>query len=79
MVTQVGKANLRDIGSGRPPRKPPAVTITQLEAPVGGTGADVGAYDTAANRDLAIVSLNAARDDLAALRTVLVNLGLVSE
>lgn len=42
---------------------------TQAAAPAGGVGAAAGAYDTAANRDLAIASINAARADIAALRT----------
>jgi len=44
-----------------------ATTATQSAAPAGGTGATAGAYDTAANRDLAIASINAARTDIAAL------------
>lgn len=47
---------------------------TQLAAPAGGAGAAAGAYDTAANRDLAIASINAARADHAALRTTVNNL-----
>ena len=47
--------------------------LTQLAAPAGGTGATAGAYDSAANRDLAIASINAARDDLIALRLEVVS------
>ena len=39
--------------------------VTQLAAPAGGAGAAAGGWDTAANRDLAITSINAARDDIA--------------
>lgn len=42
--------------------------LTQVAAPAGGSGATAGAYDTAANRDLAIASINAARDDVIALQ-----------
>ena len=42
--------------------------LTQLAAPAGGSGATAGAYDTAANRNLAIASINAARDDVIALQ-----------
>ena len=35
--------------------------ITDVAAPAGGTGATAGAYDTAANRDLAIALINAMR------------------
>jgi hypothetical protein len=44
------------------------VTITQLTAPAGGTGATAGGYDTAVNRDLMIDSANAAKTDLALLQ-----------
>lgn len=41
---------------------------TQLAAPAGGTGATAGAYNTAANRDLMIASVNAARTDITNLK-----------
>lgn len=44
-------------------------------APAGGTGAAAGGYDTAANRDLAIVLLNETRVLVNEMRTVLVNAG----
>ncbi len=99
MTTEAGKRNLRDIGNGVEPDEPAtaaitaaAAAVTQLTAPAGGTGATAGAYDTAANRDLAIAALNAAKADIAAqkveldklivdhaaLRTVLVDHGLVA-
>ena len=46
--------------------------ITQLTCPAGGTGAAAGGWDTAGNRDLAIVSINAAKTDIALIRTQLV-------
>lgn len=46
--------------------------LSQVAAPAGGAGATAGAYDTAANRDLAIASVNAARDDIIALRAEVV-------
>jgi hypothetical protein len=45
--------------------------VTQLAAPAGGTGATAGAYSTAANRDLMIASINAARTDIANVKQVL--------
>lgn len=99
MTTAAGKRNLIDIAAGKPPGEQATVAIsaaaaavTQLAAPVGGTGATAGAYDTAANRDLAISSINDARTDIAAqkveldkliveyalLRAVLVDHGFVS-
>jgi hypothetical protein len=45
--------------------------ITQLACPVGGTGAAAGAWNSAANRDLAIASINAARNDIANVKQVL--------
>ena len=98
-ATAAGKRNLIDIAAGKPPGEPVTVAIsaaaaavTQLAAPAGGTGATAGAYDTAANRDLAITSINDARTDIAAqkveldkliveyalLRAVLVDHGLVA-
>jgi hypothetical protein len=44
--------------------------VTQLAAPAGGTGAAAGAWSTAANRDLAIASINAARTDIANLKNL---------
>lgn len=43
--------------------------LTQLDPPAGGTGADAGGYDLAANRNLCVVSIDAAGTDIAALRT----------
>lgn len=42
--------------------------VTQLAAPAGGTGVAAGGWSTAANRDLAIASINAARNDIANLK-----------
>ena len=45
--------------------------VTQLAAPAGGTGTAAGGWDTAANRNLAITSINAARTDIANVKQVL--------
>ena len=45
--------------------------VTQLAAPAGGTGTAAGGWSTAANRDLAITSINAARNDIANIKQVL--------
>lgn len=42
--------------------------VTQLVAPAGATGVAAGGWSTAANRDLAIASINAARTDIANLK-----------
>jgi hypothetical protein len=42
--------------------------VTQLAAPAGGTGIAAGGWSSAANRDLAITSINAARTDIANLK-----------
>lgn len=47
--------------------------LSQSVAPAGGTGATAGAYDNASNRDLAIASINAGRDDIIALRAEVVS------
>jgi hypothetical protein len=44
--------------------------VTQLACPAGGTGAAAGGWSTAANRDLAIASINAARTDIANLKNL---------
>jgi len=46
-----------------------AAAITATDAPAGGTGAAVGAWDTAQLRDDAIATINALVDDVTALRT----------
>lgn len=46
-------------------------------APAGGTGAAAGAWDTAANRDLAITLINETRTLVNQLRSELVTLGLI--
>ncbi len=73
-----GRQSIIDMGTGIPSSKSVTVTLTQVAAPAGGTGAAAGGYDTAGNRDLAIASINAARTDIIALRTVLVDLGLIT-
>lgn len=77
MPTKVGKSTVRAIKSGVPARSGPVYTQTQLAAPAGGTGATAGAYDTAANRNLAIASINAARTDIAFILGVLRDTGLI--
>ncbi len=83
MTSELGKTRARDIGSGKVPESSVSVTATvvaqtapaalsQVAAPAGGSGATAGAYDTAGNRDLAIASINAARDDIIALRAEVV-------
>jgi len=56
MVTQTGKAVLKRMASGQ---KPNRGVPTIADAPAGGTGATAGAYDSAANRNAMIASLNA--------------------
>lgn len=48
-----------------------AATGTAINPPAGGTGATAGAYDTAANRDLMIVSQTALVADVLDLKTQL--------
>ena len=47
---------------------------TQLAAPAGGTGTAAGGWSTAANRDLAIASINAARTDILNIKQVMTHL-----
>ncbi len=76
-VSAVGKARMRDIGTGRTPSRSVAIAATAVAAPAGGTGANAGGWSSAGNRNLAITSLAAARTDVAALRTELVALNIV--
>ncbi len=46
------------------------VAAVPAAAPAGGTGATAGAYDTAANRDAAIVTINGLRTDVIELQAV---------
>lgn len=55
-----------------------APTAAVAAAPAGGTGAAAGAWDTAANRDLAIATINNNRTRLAEIETALRNLGLIT-
>lgn len=45
--------------------------VTQIAPPAGGTGATAGAFDTSANRDLALASIEAGRVDVAAQKVEL--------
>jgi hypothetical protein len=45
--------------------------LTQVAAPAGGTGTAAGGWSTAANRDLAITSINAARTDIINIKQLL--------
>ena len=78
MTTDAGRRRIAEVAAGVPTSKRVTLAMTQLAAPAGGTGADAGCYDTAENRDLFIASLNALRTDIAAIRTVLVNLGIIA-
>jgi len=55
--------------SGAPDALSDPAAATVSAPPAGGAGATAGAYDTAANRDLMIASINALIADVDALRT----------
>jgi len=57
VVASGGQIKIETGGKVVPNSGTQAASIT--DAPAGGTGATAGAYDTAANRDAMIVSLNA--------------------
>lgn len=78
MTTDAGKTKARDIGSGKPPATNVAANATASNPPAGGTGTNAGGWNLAADRDLAITSLTAARTDVATLRTELIALGIVA-
>ncbi len=78
MASQEGKDRARDIGTGRPPAENDAAAATASNPPAGGTGAQGGCYDTAANRNLAITSLTACITDLNTMRSELKEIGIVA-
>ena len=78
MTTQAGEVRARDIGSGRVPASAQTAAATASNPPAGGSGAQAGCYDSAANRNSAITSLTNAIADMATLRGELVALGVVA-
>jgi len=54
-----------------------ALTTQVAAAPAGGTGATAGAYDTSANRDIAIATINNNRTRIAEIEAVLQKFGLI--
>jgi hypothetical protein len=54
-----------------------ALTATSAAAPAGGTGTAAGGWDTAANRDLAIATINNLKTRLDQLETALKALGFL--
>jgi hypothetical protein len=65
MATQKGKRVLKRLASGVVGRRDTIPTV--LNVPAGGTGAAAGGWDTAVNRDLAIVAINLALVQLRSL------------
>lgn len=57
---------------------PSALTATTANAPAGGTGTAAGAWDTAANRDAAIATINNLKARLDQLETALKAIGLLA-
>ena len=53
------------------------MTAAAAAAPAGGTGATAGAYDSAANRDIAITLINNNATRIAELEAVLIDLGIL--
>lgn len=56
---------------------PTALTATSAAAPAGGTGTAAGGWDTAANRDAAIATINNLRTRVNQLEAALQALGLL--
>lgn len=61
-----------------PTIRPTALTATVAAAPAGGTGAAAGGWDTAANRNLAIATINNLKTRVDQLETKLQSLGLLT-
>jgi hypothetical protein len=69
---------LRDLAGARTPRTQGLFTAITAAAPAGGSGATAGAYDSAANRDIAIAAINNNRTRINEIEKLLVDLGLLS-
>lgn len=70
---------LRDLAAGREVQESAgALTADAGAAPAGGTGDAAGAWDTAANRDLAIATINATRTRVLEIERVLKALGITT-
>lgn len=61
-----------------PVQRPAALTAAAAAAPAGGVGAAAGGWDTAANRDAAIATINNLRTRVNELESKLQALGLIS-
>ena len=68
--------NVRSLAAGKDP-KGVALTAAPAAAPAGGTGATAGAYDTAANRDIAITTINDTRTRVGEIETAMKAAGLL--
>jgi len=56
---------------------PPTLTTASAVAPAGGTGTAAGAFDTAANRDAAIATINSNRTRITEIENALKALGIL--
>lgn len=56
---------------------PTVLPATPSNAPAGNTGTTAGAWDTAANRDAAIATINSNKARIDAIEAALKNLGLL--
>lgn len=65
------------LASGTVTGEEAALTAQVAAAPAGGTGATEGAYDTAANRNTAIATINNNRTRIAEIEAILQKFGLV--
>jgi len=59
------------------PSNQTALTAATADAPAGGTGATAGAYDSAANRNIAIAKINNNSDRIAEIEDILQTLGIL--
>ncbi len=68
---------VRRIAAGLADKEITALTTAPSAAPTGGSGATAGAYDTAANRNAMIVTLNDTRTRVGEIEAALQKLGLL--
>lgn len=68
----------RDVSAGITDRAQTTLTAATADAPAGGSGATAGAYDSAANRNIAIAKINRNGTRIDEIEVALQRLGLLA-
>jgi hypothetical protein len=67
----------RELASGKQDLQAPTLTTTAATAPAGGTGATAGAYDSAVNRNIAILTIQTNKTRIDEIEARLKALGIL--